>query len=161
MEYTKQFSYFVKRLKDWKLKHNVTFEDHVLPHDGANPNPQTGKTSEKFLQELVNEHLGGKVKCAKRPNRKEDGIEAVRQFIPKCYFDKKSCDRGLDGLTQYHKEWDTKKEIYRHVHDWCSHPVDGFQTMALAHSFQTNDTIFRPNRGRKARPAVKRGRRAA
>jgi hypothetical protein len=146
MEYTKPFLYFVSWLKEWKAKHGVSFNDHVLPHDGASPNPHTGKTSEAFLQELVNEHLGGKVKCAKKPNRKEDGIESVRQFIPKCYFDRKSCDRGIESLVQYHKEWDSRREIYKHVHDWTSHGVDGFQTMALAHEFKTNDVIFRPNR---------------
>jgi hypothetical protein len=149
--YGEPFGYFVNWLKDWKRLYNISFGKHVLPHDGASKSPQTGKSAQEYLQELVNEHIGGTVEVAKRPNIKSDGIEAIRQIIPKCLFDKKACSGGIDALTQYHKEWDPKKEVYRHVHDWSSHYVDGFQTLALSHQFKTSGVVWKPNR-KKHRP---------
>jgi phage terminase large subunit len=152
------FSYFINWLKDWKKKYRISYGDHVLPHDGAARNPQTGISSKKFLQNLVDEHIGGAVKVADRPNNKfVDGIEAVRRLIPKCYFDEKNCTQktksgnivGIESLKQFRKEWDHKKKVYRHVHDFSSHGNDGFQTLALAHSFKTDDVVWRPDRKKR------------
>lgn len=145
-EYGKPFLYFVNWLKKWNA-YEVEFDEHVLPHDGASPNPQTAKSSVDFLQQLLKDHgVSGKVKTAKRPSKKADGIEACRQMIHRCYFDEESCGVGIEALRQYHKEFDMKTGTYKHVHDWTSHYVDGFQTMALAHKFKTSDVIFRPDR---------------
>ena len=157
--YSEPFLHFVKWLKDFKKSYKIDYGRHVLPHDGASKNPQTGKSSQEYLQELVNEHIGGMVAVARRPNRKQDGIEAIRQIIPKCYFDKKRCSDGINSLKQYHKEWDFKKKMFRHVHDWASHGTDGFQTLALSHKYKTSDEIWRPDRRkRKGIPTVSRRR---
>ena len=159
--YSEPFRYFVGWLRDFQRKNRVIYGNHVLPHDGASKSPQTGESAQDYLQALVNEHIGGSVKVAKRPNIKQDGIEAIRQILPKCYFDSKNCNDGIDCLTQYHKEWDTKKEVFRHVHDWSSHGVDGFQTLALSHKFKTSDVIWRPDRSRKKSVSVIRRRKIA
>jgi phage terminase large subunit len=74
----------------------------------------------------------------------QDGIDAVRRVLPKCWFDntKKPKDgNSLSGawwltnaLKSYHREWDEKRHCYRDnpVHDWSSHPADAFRYFAVA-----------------------------
>lgn len=141
------FAHFVNWLKDFRDQYKVRFEKHTLPHDGENRNPQTGKSSVDFLRQLLDERgLSGAVGCAPKPPQKADGIEASRQIIPKCLFDKTRCKDGINALTQFRKDWNQKKQLYVHVHDWASHGADGFQTMALGHRFRSLTVPFRPKR---------------
>jgi hypothetical protein len=62
-----------------------------------------------------------------------DGIEAVRNLIPICWFDYERCERGIEALRQYRKEWDDKNKCYSKnpLHDWTSHPADAFRYFAM------------------------------
>jgi hypothetical protein len=66
---------------------------------------------------------------------REDGIEAVRNLLPQCWFDEKKCERGIDALKSYRKEFDSKRRVYTNqpVHDWASHGADAFRTFAMGH----------------------------
>ena len=63
----------------------------------------------------------------------EDGIEAGRRLMDHAVFDEINCEEGLNGLRSYRYEWDDKKQTYRTipVHDWASHPADGFRCAAV------------------------------
>jgi len=65
----------------------------------------------------------------------EDGIEAARSFIARCYFDKEKCQRGLNALRSYRKEFDDKLGTWKAhpVHDWASHGADAFRYLAVGH----------------------------
>jgi hypothetical protein len=65
----------------------------------------------------------------------DDGIHAVRQVLPLCYFDKTKCERGLSALKNYTKDWDEKNKIYRGLpkHDWSSHTADSFRYLAVSY----------------------------
>ena len=55
---------------------------------------------------------------------------------------------GIDALRQYRAEWDEKNRILKPtpVHDWASHPADGFRYLAVG---------LRENRGQPMpRPVV-------
>ena len=67
-------------------------------------------------------------------HRLEDGINAVRVFRPKCWFDAEKCARGLDALKLYRVQHDDKLQALRGrpVHDWTSHAADAFRYLALA-----------------------------
>lgn len=62
----------------------------------------------------------------------EDGIEAVRMLLPKCWFDEEHTERGVEALRSYRKEWDEKNKTFRTtpVHDWASHPADALRSYA-------------------------------
>jgi hypothetical protein len=62
-----------------------------------------------------------------------DGIDAVRALLPRCWFSKDSCARGLEALKGYHKEFDSARQVFRKtpVHDSNSHGADAFRTMAV------------------------------
>ena len=73
-------------------------------------------------------------------HRIEDGINAVRVFIPKCWFDAQRCARGIDALKLYRADVDERRAdpsgaplLKPHpVHDWTSHAADAFRYLALS-----------------------------
>jgi hypothetical protein len=69
-----------------------------------------------------------------RTHRIEDGINAVRRTLPRCVFDAKTCERGLDALRLYQAEWDDSARVLanRPRHDWTSHAADAFRYLALS-----------------------------
>ena len=46
-------------------------------------------------------------------HRVEDGINAVRVFLPRCWFDAEKCARGIDALKLYRAEYDDKLQALR------------------------------------------------
>lgn len=64
----------------------------------------------------------------------EDGINAARQSLPKCKFDAKRCEKGLESLRQYRREWDEDKKVFKRtpLHDWASDGADAFRYLAMA-----------------------------
>lgn len=62
----------------------------------------------------------------------DDGINAVRILLPKCRFDRKKTEKGVDALRQYQKEWDDENRCFalKPKHDWTSHPADAFRYLA-------------------------------
>jgi len=65
----------------------------------------------------------------------EDGIEAARSLLSRCWFDRERCARGLDALASYHKAFDDKLKTWRShpQHDWASHGADAFRYLAVGH----------------------------
>jgi phage terminase large subunit len=64
----------------------------------------------------------------------DDGINAVRNTIPRCWFDAKACELGLQALRNYRKEYDDRRQEYkpRPLHDWSSHAADAFRYLAVS-----------------------------
>lgn len=65
----------------------------------------------------------------------ESGIDAARSFMGRCRFDRKRCQRGLDALASYHKEYDEDLKVFRSYpcHDWSSNGADAFRYLAVGH----------------------------
>ena len=134
---------------------------NLLPHDVRVRELGTGKSRKQTL-----EGLGLRVTVVDR-HLVEDGIQAVRNILPRCWFDEKKTREGLDGLSLYRAEYDEKFETNKAhpVHDWSSHAADGFRQLAVAgagrHSHRGPEHQClrdRPRRGRFARRADRRRR---
>jgi len=118
---------------------------HYLPHDAR---AKTLASGGKSIVEQLAVHLGGMNKLSIVPEiGVQDGIQAVRMILPKCYFDP-ICDEGLEALRQYQREYDEDKKSFRQTprHDWCSHPADAFRMMAVA--YRENKADEPPPKGR-------------
>jgi hypothetical protein len=104
-----------------------TYGRHLWPHDGARGELGTGKT----LRETA-AGLGFAATIVKRLPV-EDGVNAVRKILPRCWFDREKCAEGLKALRQYRRQWDDARKVFyeRPLHDWCSHPADAFRTLAV------------------------------
>ena len=117
--------YYAKELD----KKEYSYDKHYAPHDIAVRELGTGVSRLESARSL-----GIDFNQVSRPENKEDGINAIRQLIPRVWFDQTKCKRGISGLKGYKKEWNDKQMVYKDkpVHDWTSHPTDAFQTMALS-----------------------------
>jgi phage terminase large subunit len=104
------------------------YAGHIVPHDAQAKELGTGKSRLEVLDSLGLKHLS-----LAPLHRIEDGINAVRVFIPKCWFDAAKCARGIDALKLYRADYDDKlKALRAHpVHDWTSHAADSFRYLAL------------------------------
>jgi phage terminase large subunit len=104
------------------------YAGHIVPHDAQARELGTGKSRLEVL-----ESLGLKTITLAPLHRIEDGINAVRVFIPKCWFDEQKCRRGLDALKLYRSDYDDKLQVLRPgpVHDWTSHAADAFRYLAM------------------------------
>lgn len=104
------------------------YANHIVPHDAQAKELGTGKSRLEVL-----EALGLKDITVAAMHRVEDGINAVRTIVPRCWFDAKKCARGIDALKLYRAEYDEKLQALkpRPVHDWTSHAADAFRYLAM------------------------------
>jgi phage terminase large subunit len=88
---------------------------HILPHDAKARELGTGVSRVETLEKLGlrNIDVGPQQEVA-------DGINAVRLMLSKCWFDAERCERGIEALKQYRREWDGKRQTWRErpLHDW-------------------------------------------
>jgi phage terminase large subunit len=108
-----------------------TYSEHILPHDVRVKELGTGKSRYETLHNL------GLHNITIAPQlRVDDGIQAVRSILPRCWFDAEKCEHGIDALRQYHRDWDENNKTWRGrpAHDWSSHPADAFRYFATGYS---------------------------
>lgn len=115
------------------------YAGHIVPHDAQAKELGTGKSRLEVL-----ESLGLKNITVAAMHRVEDGINAVRTIIPRCWFDQNKCSRGIDALKLYRAEYDDKLQALkpRPVHDWTSHAADAFRYLAMTLDTQIVNTGF-------------------
>jgi phage terminase large subunit len=115
------------------------YAGHIVPHDAKAKELGTGKSRLEVLAAL-----GLKGITLAPVHRIEDGINAVRVVIPRCWFEAKKCARGIDALRLYRAAHDDKHAILRPhpVHDWCSHAADAFRYLAMTLDRQTGASGF-------------------
>ena len=102
---------------------------HVLPHDAEARELGTGVSRTETL-----DRLGLKNIEIVPQQDVADGINASRLMLSKCWFDAVRCERGIEALKQYRREWDGKRQVWRErpLHDWASHAADAFRYGAVA-----------------------------
>lgn len=103
---------------------------HFAPHDIRVRELSTGKTRLETA-----EKLGIKFEVS-RMIPIDDGIQAARSVFNRCWFDKNKCEKGINALRSYHKDWDEENQVFRlrPVHDWASHGADAFRTFAVGYN---------------------------
>ena len=101
---------------------------HHFPHDIKVRELGTGKSRLETA-----ESLGLKPNDIVPKLDVEDGIEAARAILNRCWFDNAKCKRGLNALRSYHKEYDEMNKTYRNHphHDWSSNGADAFRYLAV------------------------------
>jgi hypothetical protein len=103
--------------------------DHALPHDAEARELGTGRSRLETLRSLG---LGRAMIVSKQSI--EDGINATRMMLPRCFFDADKCARGVSALQNYRRSWNEALRTYsdRPLHDWTSHAADALRYLALA-----------------------------
>lgn len=107
---------------------------HWLPHDAR---AKTLAANGKSAIEQVAKHLGQR-SVGIVPNLSvQDGIEAVRMILGRCWFDERcnlDSHSGVEALRQYQRDYneDTKAFLKTPLHNWASHSADAFRMLAVA-----------------------------
>ena len=84
------------------------YAGHIVPHDAQAKELGTGKSRLEVMESLGLKHI-----TLAPLHRVEDGINAVRMFLPNCWFDEKKCARGIDALKLYRADYDTALQALR------------------------------------------------
>lgn len=105
----------VKRLQSKEY----VYGKHFAPHDIEVHDFSTGKTRLE-----VAKGLGIRFEALPKLSV-DEGINAGRQLFPRLFVNK-SCALWLDAISQYRREWDEDKGIFKPkpLHDWTSHAAD-------------------------------------
>lgn len=109
---------------------------HVWPHDGAAREFGTGVSRQETARKngLWPVHIQPKQSV-------QDRINATRIRLRLSKFDKVNCERGLECLFNYQKEYDSKLMMFKSnpKHDWASHGSDSYGYSSLD---DTDDEAF-------------------
>jgi hypothetical protein len=135
------FEHYAKVLRGQGVGGNThraayVYGTHWGPHDVAAREMGTGKTrietAASFgIQFKVTPRLTG----GAAGSELEEGINAVRLLLPRCWFDEKLTEPGREALTHYRRDFNERLQELKPtpVHDWASHGADAFRGLAVRH----------------------------
>ena len=106
----------------------------LLPHDVQVRELGTGRSRLEVLQDAG-------LDCSIVPRLGvDDGIQAVRRLLPRCWFNAQATKQGLDCIRNYRREFDEKRQVFydKPLHDWSSHGADAFRYLAVGMDTQTS-----------------------
>ena len=119
---------------------------HFFPHDGDHRSlGAVAKTKREWAIEA-----GIKpVEIVPRIPTEAAGIEASRSLLPQSYFDEQRCQRLIQCLDNYRKDWDDKLGVWKDTarHDEFSHGYKAYETAAVAPKIGQAKPINYSNRG--------------
>lgn len=122
-------NHYINYLQDWRTKHQCSFGHHYAPHDIRVRELTTGKSRLEVAKKMGINFLV----VPQMPI--QDGIQAARNILPRCWFDLDRCKLGLRALRNYRREYDEVKNVFKKqpLHDWTSHGSDAFRYFAVSH----------------------------
>lgn len=123
--------HYARILKEWSDEHKWTYGTHYMPHDaGARRLGHQAKTVQQMATEA------GIRPCVIVPRIPSErvGVEAVRSYLRRCWFDEAATTDGIWCLDNYRKEWDEDRGVFkdRPRHDKASHGAKAFETAAVS-----------------------------
>jgi hypothetical protein len=118
---------FVSKIKEKPYNYGK----HYLPHDAR---ARTLASGGKSVIEQMAVGLGINNLAIVPSLSVQEGIQAVRTALPRCWFDAEKCADGVEALRQYQREYDEDKKAFRQTpkHDWTSHPADAMRMLAIS-----------------------------
>ena len=120
----------IRAIAEVVVNKGYRYGKHYLPHDARAKSLQTGRS----IVEQLADHLGIGNLSVVPDIGVQDGIQAVRQVLPRAWFNAVRCADGIEALRQYQREYDEDRKAFRASprHDWTSHPADAFRMLAVA-----------------------------
>jgi hypothetical protein len=149
-----QAEHYVRILRE----RGYLYGKHYLPHDGVNT--EWAGTGNQTRLQIVQKMLPGDVVLVERIENLADGIDMVRQSLPRCRFDRTRCGEdppgsgkgGLPALMSYRKAWNERLDVWHDypLHDWASNGSDAFRQFAQGFPINgVNDATTRARRKRE------------
>jgi hypothetical protein len=111
----------------WLDNKPYRYTTDLLPHDAGARELGTGKTREELLRAN-----GRKVRVVPRQDI-DDGINAVKMLLPRCWMDRVRTERLRECMVYYHRDFNDRLGVFKDapIHDWSSHCCDAVRTLAM------------------------------
>ena len=118
---------YARVLQDKAAARGFVYGSHYAPHDVLAKELGSGRSREEQAR-----RLGLRFTVVPR-HRVDDGINAVRAILPRCWFDAERAGEGIEALRQYRAAFDERGGALseRPVHDRYSHGADAFRYLAM------------------------------
>lgn len=116
-------TFYLKLLKE----RPYNYDRHLVPHDASIHEFSTGHTRIEVARNFG-------ITFTPVPNiGLDEGIDAVRHTLPKCWFDEEKCSTGVKALESYRRAWDKTHGCWtsKPHHDQFSHGADSFRMMCV------------------------------
>lgn len=120
----KGLDFYIKIVKELPY----VYGEHYAPHDIRVREMGSGLSRIEVARSLgLNFRIAPKLSI-------EDGINAARTILPRCYFDEKKCEVGIAALKNYHRKYNEELRVYdnKPLHDWSSNGADAFRYLAVS-----------------------------
>ena len=124
-------------------KRPYKYATHWLPHDAK---AKTLASGGKSIIEQLSASLGLSNMAIVPSLSVQDGIQATRMMLSRCWFDTTHCGEAVETVKQYQREWDDDKRAFRDKprHDFTSHCADALRMAAVAWSESKPKEVERP-----------------
>ena len=113
-------------LQDLKSR-PYTYGKHLVPHDAAVHEYSTGLSRVEVARNHgVNFTIVPDIGI-------NEGIDAVRNMLNRCWFDEVKCGKGITALENYKKQWNDRHGCWssQPLHNFASHGADAFRMLAV------------------------------
>lgn len=127
--------YYALRAKARREQYGCPQGWDYVPHDARQREMTSSGHDGRAKQRLET-----MIECGMRPkvianHAIADGISAVRQILPRCWWDEDGCADLLNALRSYQTEWDDDDKVFKKtpLHNWASHGSDAKRTLAMAY----------------------------
>jgi hypothetical protein len=121
--------HYAQVLHDKRIQHGWKYGDHYFPHDITVRELSSGISRVQSLAALG-------IEATPVPQSNVlDGINVTRRMLGRTWIDSNRCERGIEALRQYRREYDDKLKDWRRnpLHDWTSHGADALRTFACGY----------------------------
>lgn len=125
------FDHYFGVLQKKAEENGWNYGTHYMPHDAEQR--RLGRQA-KTARQLANEAGIKPIVVVPRIQSERVGVEAVRQYLRRCWFDESATTDGIWCLDNYRKEWDDERGVFkdRPRHDKASHGAKAFETAAVS-----------------------------
>ena len=133
-------SWYVSQIHERGYK---VYTSHNAPHDIAVRELGSGKSRLETARNLgINFDIVPNIP-------RQDGIEAARSFIARCWFDEVKTARGRKGLIAYQRTFDEKRKVFstNPLHNFASNYADAFRYLAVGHKSAPRERPAYKSRG--------------
>jgi hypothetical protein len=130
-------THYAKKLAE----RGYVYGDHIAPHDIEVRELGSGRSRKETAAALgIHFRVAANLPVS-------DGIEAVRNFLPRCWIDAKKCADLIDSLRCYRAEVNPRTdELLPHpLHDWSEHGASAFRYLAIGMNAQRETRRPRPD----------------
>lgn len=123
-------THYLKYLKS----RSYVYGKHLVPHDASVHEFSTGLS----LVEVARNH--GLQFTIVPDIGVNEGIDAARNLLNRCWFDEEKCSKGIQALDSYRKEWNERNGCWAShlLHNFASHGANAFRILAVGIGKLTN-----------------------